>query len=62
VLHGPLPAQVVNKQSTGIMVVFIPNNPLEKTLIPAQWVNIKILSALRSVFYCWIPACAGMTA
>ncbi len=28
---------------------------------PRQWNNIMNLSASRSTFYCWIPACAGMT-
>ena len=53
----------------------MPNNPIRKNyVIPAQAGiqminksprkrdNIMVLSALRSVFYCWIPACAGMTA
>jgi len=28
---------------------------------PRKWGNIMVLSALRRIFYCWIPACAGMT-
>jgi hypothetical protein len=36
-------------------------NPVDKK-IPVQRVNKKILSATRDICFCWIPACAGMTA
>jgi hypothetical protein len=29
--------------------------------IPAKRNNTRVLSALRSIYLCWIPACAGMT-
>ena len=29
---------------------------------PQQWDNTMVLSASRRIFYCWIPAFAGMTA
>jgi hypothetical protein len=51
-----------------------PDNSLVKNcLIPAQtgiqminnsprkWDNTMVLSASQSIFYDWIPACAGMT-
>ncbi|OHC82655.1 MAG: hypothetical protein A3J99_05575 [Sideroxydans sp. RIFOXYD2_FULL_59_7] len=29
---------------------------------PRKWGNNMVLSALRPILYCWIPAFAGMTA
>jgi hypothetical protein len=29
---------------------------------PRKWDHIVVLSASRSIFDCWIPACAGTTA
>jgi len=28
---------------------------------PTKWDDFVVLSASRGVFFCWIPACAGMT-
>ena len=66
----------LNREAVAVAKIQIsPNNPLVKNCVipaqagiqminkpPRQWDNTVALPASRNVFYCWIPACAGMTA